>query len=106
MYVGRDFDPIDPGEEENFEFDFSKEMAEADTIVSAEWEAEVAETSVGEDAQASTRIMGSAVVSGKKVVQLVGTCVGGVTYMLKANIVTSSGEKKSLWSHTECVEPG
>ena len=106
MYVGRDFDPIDPGEEEYFQFDFAREIPTGVTIVSTTWVAAVAETSDVDDASASTRIMDPAIVNGTKSVQKVGGCIGGVRYVLEAKVVLSNTEKKSLWAHCECTEPG
>lgn len=102
MDVGRNFDPIDPGEVDLFGMDFVKDLADNETIVSSTWECRVADGSAVADALASSRIIGDPVVQGTATFQTVSNCVAGVTYVLLATVVTSIGLTKSLWAHVEC----
>lgn len=105
MYVGRDFDPIDTGEEEVFTLDFSRDVNPEQTIADAVVEIEVAAISEGEDETPGERLLGARVITGYKVSQKIGTCIGGVIYCVTMRATTSTGEKVSLWAHVECMEP-
>jgi hypothetical protein len=105
VYVGRDFDPGDTGEEERFSFDFVNDLEASDTITSVVWTCAVAAKSEMPDAAAATRISGAPFVSGKKTTQRVIGLLAGVTYVLTAVATTGAGDVVSLWSHVECKVP-
>lgn len=105
MYVGRDFHEQDPGEQELLTFDFANDLDTEETVVSAVWTCEVMSSSPVADASASSRIIGSASVSGQTTTQKVGTLVAGARYLIKAVATTSLGNTVSLWSHIACREP-
>jgi hypothetical protein len=106
MYVGRDFDPCDPGESEVYTFDFIKDIQKGDAVVSAVWTCEVAEISEGNDDAAAAMIDGLPTVSGTKTSQRVTGPKAGVVYALQAMATTRNGDHVSLWGHLPCMEPG
>lgn len=105
MYVGREFLPSDPGESEDYTFDFVKDLADGETIVGATWSCKVAEDSEGEDADAADHVALPASYDGTRTTQHVSGLVAGVKYVLQAVVETSAGNTVSLWSHVECVAP-
>lgn len=97
MYVGRDYDVQDVGENEPFTLDFVNEaLAVGETLASAVWTCSVIS---GVDPAAATRIVGSALVSGTMTSQRVTGLLAGVYYELKATATTTAGNIKILWSH-------
>ena len=106
MYVGRDFDPSDTGESERFTFDFVNDIQAGDQIIGATWTCEVSERSLLADAEAASRIAGTAIFSGTKTTQRVTGLQPGVVYVLRADVTTEKEDIVSLWSHVECKEPG
>lgn len=106
MYARRDFDPIDEGEIGDFTFDFARDdIASGETIVSAVWNCSVAESSIGADPSASSRLSGSPYITGLTTMQRVSGTVGGVKYVLQASVTTSLGNVLSLWSYVTCNVP-
>lgn len=102
MYVGRDFDPSDPGESEVYSLDFSRDLDANEALTAATWTCSVAS---GSDPSASSRISGSASVSGKTTSQRVTGLQPGVRYRLQAVATTTFGNTVSLWSHVTCASP-
>ncbi len=102
MYVGRDFDPEDVGENEVFTLDFVNDLASGETITSAVWKCEVKS---GSDSQAASRLSGAPSNSGTKSSQRVAGLLTGVTYRLTAVVTTSLSNVISLWSHVACQTP-
>lgn len=105
MYVGRDFHEMDPGEQELLTLDFTNDLGADETVASAVWTCAVQVGSPVADASASSRIIGSASVSGKTTTQKVGNLVAGANYLIKAVVTTNLGNLVSLWSHIICREP-
>lgn len=105
MYVGKDFFPSDVGESEDYSFDFVKDLAADETIVSSTWSCTVAEDSEGTDADASDHVSVPATFDGTITTQHVSGLVAGVKYVLQAVVETSAGNTVSLWSHVLCREP-
>lgn len=101
-YVGSDFSPTDPGEIEAYSFDFARLLGTGETISSSAWSIVVVS---GVDASPSSRLIGSAHVTGSVASQLIGNCLGGVTYLVTATVTTSTGQTLALWSHLACVTP-
>jgi hypothetical protein len=105
MYIGRDFSDMDVGEEENFAFDFESDLAHGETIISTVWSCSlIKELSTRPDPAVSSHLNGAAEVIGTRSIQPISGLVAGNTYLLRADIMTSSGVK-SLWSHVKCVRP-
>jgi hypothetical protein len=102
MYVGRDFDPSDPGENEVYSFDFTRDLADNEALTAATWSCTVAG---GSDPSAASRISGSASVSGKTTSQRVTGLLAGVRYRLQAIATTTFGNTVSLFSHVTCQSP-
>lgn len=100
MYVSRDFSDAEASESEPYGFDFTKDVPVADTITGAEFTLVVV---TGTDADAATRLIGSPVISEKKVSQRVEGLQAGVRYKLKCVATTSTGNKVSLFSYVKCV---
>ena len=105
MYVGRDFDPSDTGENERYTFDFVNDMQAGDGIQSAVWTCGVAAKSILADPAASACISQPAVYTGTKTTQRVSGMKPGVIYLLTANVTTTLGDVISLWSHVQCRQP-
>jgi hypothetical protein len=102
MWVGRDFDPSDPGENEVFSFDFTRDLADNEALAAATWTCSVAS---GTDPSASAHINGAATVSGKTTSQRVTGLLAGVRYRLQAVATTTFGNTVSLYSHVTCASP-
>jgi hypothetical protein len=105
MYVGRDFDPSDTGENERYTLDFVNDMQVGDTIASVAWTCSVAAKSENADEAAAGCISEAAIFNGSKTTQRVSGLKSGVIYTLRADIVTTNGDTVALWSHVECKAP-
>lgn len=100
MYVGRDFDVSDPGEQEAYAFDFVNDLAANDSITGAQWFCTVDE---GVDLTPSARLIGTPWFVGTTVTaQVIGTGIPGVNYILQAVARTARGMTLSLFSHSRC----
>jgi len=104
MYVGRDFDPSDTGEDERYSFDFVNDLKPGDSIASVVWACGVAPRSEVADSNAPASINGPPVFTGTKTTQRVSGLLPGVIYTLTATVVSTDGDTVSLWSHVECKE--
>lgn len=102
MYVGRDFHPNDVGESAEYSFDFARDLEDGDSIVSAAWSCWAEE---GTDASASSRLSGSASVSGTKTTQRVDGLLADVKYGLQAIVTTTLGNTVSLFSYVKSQDP-
>lgn len=105
MYARRDFDPADPGEDEQYFLDFSRDLVAGDTIASTVWSCEVAVSSKVDDASAASRLVGSPTDAAQQTSHRVVNLQAGVKYMLRAVATTSLGHTVSLWSYVQCMEP-
>jgi hypothetical protein len=116
MYVGSDFDPIEPGETDTFTLEFTSRLAAGEQVTSSSWAATVVNTDPGAtvDTSASSRVDGSATtttqsdpVLGTRTFsnQNVGGCLAGNNYRLEATAITSNGRTLKLWSHVYCQAP-
>lgn len=96
-----DFDPMDPGETEILNFDFSNQLAPGETLASASWEITVASISPVSDPSPASRLNGPAMVrqGGTIVYQKVSGPQAGVIYSMRALTATSQGNSLSLWAH-------
>ena len=75
MYVGRDFDPTDPGENEIFSFDFVNDLDSNESLQSATWTCAAV---TGSDPAAASRISGSASAAGTQTSQRIAGLLPGV----------------------------
>ena len=105
MYVGRDFDPSDTGEDERYTLDFVNDLQKGDAIDLATWSCGVAAKSEQGDANAAGYINGPAVSNTTKTTQRVTGMQPGVIYVLTATVFSKMGDTVSLWSHVECKGP-
>lgn len=105
MYVGRDFAPADEVESETYTFDFVRDLADGELIISAVWYCTVAADSEATDAGAADHVAIAADFAGTKTMQHVSGLVAGVKYVLQAVIGTDRGNTVSLWSHVKCGTP-
>ena len=103
MYVGNDYDQSEPGENEIYTLDFVRDMLAGETLSGATWTCVAVS---GTDASASTRISGSATVSGTQTSQRCTGFLDGVKYRLEATVTTSLSNTKKLWSHVSVKAPG
>lgn len=100
MYVGRDFDVSDLGEQEAYGLDFKNDLASGDSVVGATWSCSVVE---GVDPNPSARLIGTPwMVSPSLTAQTIGTGVPGVNYIIQAVARTARGMTLSLYSHSRC----
>lgn len=101
MNVG-DFDEIQPGETDNFSFEFTDDLASDETLSSATFACSVKETYAGitADASPSSRLSGSASVPTSTddvgvthyyATQKVTGMLDGNRYILQATAITSTG---------------
>lgn len=93
------FDPAYPDEDEYYALDFVNDLPEADTLLSAVCSLAAI---VGTDASASSRLVGSPIVSGTKVEQEISGLQAGVTYRLHVLGTTAGGQKLGLSGDVEC----
>jgi hypothetical protein len=103
MYGNGDFDVIDVNEKPILTFDFSKyPLAAGETLAGVTWLCTVAD---GTDATPSSRLIGSATISGLVTQQQVGTLLAGVKYRMQAQVTTSAGQILDLYSFVLCQDP-
>lgn len=99
MYVGRDWDLMDAGYEDDvFTLDFVNDLNSGETISSV---AVALAVMKGTDPNPSSRLVGSASISGTKCSQVIDvrTAPGGVYYRLIMTIATNQRIAVALWSH-------
>lgn len=99
MYVGRDFSPADPVENEVYGFDFRKDLASGETLSSATFVLSVID---GTDASPGSRLTGIPTISGTQAWQKLTGLLAGTSYRLEAVVITNQGNTKALWSRIEC----
>lgn len=102
MYAGKDFDAAEPDESEVFSFDFVNDLAPNETLVSTTWFITVV---LGADSSPTSRLIGVPTINlslstGIATVasQRVSGLLNGVTYALKADVITTNANTKSLWA--------
>jgi hypothetical protein len=108
MYVGQDFDPIEPGEVDAFTLDFTADVGVGNTILNATWTCSVQSTLIGStvDAVPQSRVYGAATVNnqgGKNYTsQVLTSMVDGNNYIVQATVQTSDGRLLQRYSHVLC----
>lgn len=103
MYTGRDFSPQERIESEVFGLDFVNDLEPDESLVASIWTIAVV---AGVDIAPNDRLEGPPKVvapTGSSLntssIQRIGGLLPGTTYRVKAVVVTSQGNTKSLWSH-------
>ena len=100
--VPTNFSPIDPTEQVDLAFDFSKVLAAGETAVTTRWTMGV---ETGTDEAAATRLLTTPVTDGYRSTCRVGTCLAGVAYQPRAEITTSTGQIFSAYATLPCSVP-
>jgi hypothetical protein len=118
MYVGQDWDDLDPAEtKEVLSIEFTNDLEPSETITSATWTLTVLKTLTGATADPSptSRLIGGATpsteidpVSGATrtfVNQALGGCIDGNRYIGEAVATTSTGRTPARFSRFWCRVP-
>jgi hypothetical protein len=108
LYVGRDFYPAEPDESLVYAFDFVNDLGVGgEKLVSAVWSISITQ---GDDPQVMHRLQGAPFIfttQGNAVptatMQRIGGLQPGVTYCVRALVITSDTDQRSLWSHIQGV---
>lgn len=107
MYCGREFSPLEPSESKVVGLDFVNDMNENETLLSSSWDVWVV---AGVDLRNTTILQGPSVEVVPKdgslktgTIQRIGNPLPGVTYRLRANVVTARGNVLNLWSHVRGI---
>lgn len=101
-YIGSDFSPADTAEIKDYSMDLAPALAAGETLSGSTWSIDVVG---GVDASASSRLIGSANITGTITTQRIGGLVAGTEYKLTAAVTTSTGEVLSYWSHVKGTQP-
>lgn len=102
MYVGRDFDISDVGEDEIYSFDYVNDLRESQSVVSGSWTMTVKE---GTDPSPSSHLTGLPTVDGTIASQRVSGLLDGVIYRIQCKATLNDGSVLSLYSYIRCMEP-
>jgi|SRR5215472_5241499 len=107
MYVGRDFSPQDKDESEVLGLDFVNDVDQDEVLMASSWSIFVV---AGVDANPAQHLQGPSVEVVPKdgsvktgTIQRFGGALSGVTYKVKASVITTRGNVRSLWSHIRGV---
>lgn len=103
MYLGTDWDDLDPDEVDDFTIDFVRDLTSGETISGIP--TMVLEVVDGVDANPASRIQGAPNVTGTKVTTRLATCQPEVYYRLTGLAMTSTGREIGRWSHFWCRTP-
>jgi hypothetical protein len=101
----QDFSAIDPTtlETSTFTFDFSAFLGTGETIATVAWSLAAMN---GIDSAPSSRLIGSPqILAGTKVLQQIGTCIAGETYLVTATVMTSAAQTLTLYAYLPCIAP-
>jgi hypothetical protein len=103
VYVGRDFFPADADDSIVYAFDFVNDVGPSEKLISATWQIIVVQ---GSDPLYTHRLQGSPFIlatSGaalpQATMQRIGGLQPGVTYCVRATIITNLAVERSLHSH-------
>ena len=107
MFCGRDFSPQEADESEVLGLDLVNDLDTGETLMSSTWSIVVVD---GVDANPAPHLQGPCIevvpigASLKTAtIQRVGGLLPGVTYLVKAEVITTRGNVRSLWSHIRGV---
>jgi hypothetical protein len=99
--VSVDWTPADPEEDRSYPIDFAPELNDGEFIEGAA--SAFIEVVEGSDADAATRIYGSAARDGTIVWIRARGLVAGVIYRIGYQVATSQQPALRLWSHVACI---
>jgi len=111
LYVGQDFSPQETDESEVLGLDFVNDVDHNETLMSSQW---LIQAIVGTDPTldpnpsahlqgTSTEVVPYGGAAKTMTIQRVGGLIPGVTYVVRAEVVTTLGNTRSLWSHIRGV---
>jgi len=106
VYFGRDWPPQGPSESRVLGLDFVNDMDQGETLLSSTWDVLVI---IGVDANPKI-LQGPSITAVPKdsslktgTIQRVGNTKPGVTYRLRAVVITSRGNVLDGWSHVRGI---
>lgn len=97
------YDPIRPGDEDVFAYDFVKELGDLGVISGAVWVCTLSPNTTKVDLVPGSRILSTPIWDDTKTSVMVGNMLDGVTYTLTATIDTSDGRELSYAADVLCV---
>jgi hypothetical protein len=101
--AAKNFPAIYSTEQVALSFNFAPALAPGETLLTSTSTPAVSVVVVaGTDAAPSSRLIGTPVIIGLVVVQMVGTLQGGAIYDWSATVGTSAGQILTLNSHQTC----
>ena len=108
MYVGLDFSPQEPEESEVIGLDFVYDVDHDETLLSSTWDMWVVagvdpNPNHFEGPSMEVVPIGSSLKTGTVI--RIGGLLPGVTYRVRAKVVTTKGNSRNLWSHIRGVTP-
>lgn len=110
MYLGRDFSPQEITESESFGLDFVNDLDATEELQSSVWIMTVVD---GVDPTPHKRLEGPSMVVAPRdspnqmktaTIQRIGGLMPDVTYVVRAECITTLGNTKSLWTHIRGVD--
>jgi hypothetical protein len=109
LYLGRDFSPQEQVESESFGLDFVNDLDATEELTSSIWTMTVVD---GADPTPAARLEGTSMVvvpfdSSNQLktatIQRIGGLLPDVTYVVRAEVFTTLGNTKTLWTHVRGV---
>lgn len=97
------FDPIRPGDIDNFLFDFTNDIGATGVIAGVVWSCTLSPNNVGIDLTPAARLIGSVVFDNHKTSHQAGTMLNGVIYTLLATATINDGRILTLDGDVECA---
>lgn len=97
------YDPIRPGDEDVFAYDFVKELGDLGVISNAVWACTLSPNTVKIDLIPGSRILSQPIWDDTRTSVMVGNMLDGVTYTLTAIIDTSDGRELSYAADVACI---
>ena len=112
MYVGQDFDPMQPGETDRFSIEFTDDLKTGQTLSTAVWTCTLLTTLAGStpDPSPQDRLLGAASfitatlygTTRTVTTQMIQNMIDGNKYLLQATVTTSDGRTLQRYSHVVC----
>ena len=99
-YSGYDFSPTSPSSSESYTFDLSDALASGDSVVSATFSLQVM---FGNDPNPNSHLVGSAVISGTSVSQMIEGLLPKTSYCVSCVYVTASGQTRQTSAGLPCL---
>lgn len=104
QYVG-DFGNCAVGESPTYFLDFTGQLANGESIISAQWTCAVAVDSEVPDSNAANVAFGLPQITGNVTGQQFTGMVGGVKYLIQGFVITNQSNKLEFWTHLYCEVP-